>query len=228
MVGSTKDEATNVYLTDPTWQTMTDADLDTRVAAAVGAELAPTVIALYRSEAPQDKPMHLWTSIATDQMFTSSTIVLAERKVAQGGAPVYVYKINWNSPVLNGKLRAPHAVELPFVFDNVDVSAGLVGSGPEQEHMAKVMSHSFAAFARSGDPNTADLPHWPVYTLEKRATMLFDNTPTVAFDPNSRKRQLWAGAGASVAGITPSGGRAGTPVADVLKPKNADKKNSDK
>src|SRR6202050_1758216 len=141
MVGSTKDEATNIFLTDPTWQTMTDADLEKRVSAMVGPARTPAVIALYRSEAPQDKPMHLWTSIVTDQMFGSSSILLAERKVEQGTAPVYMYKVNWNSPVLGGKLRAPHAVELPFVFDNVDVSAGLVGSGSDQEGMAKAMSH---------------------------------------------------------------------------------------
>jgi para-nitrobenzyl esterase len=191
MVGSTKDEATNVFLTDPTWQIMTDADLLKRVSASVGAERAPKVIEMYRSAAPNDKPMHLWTSIVTDQMFTHNSIVLAERKVAQHAAPVYMYKIDWDSPVLGGKLRSPHAVELPFVFDNVDVSAGLVGAGPTQTQMAELMSRSFAAFARTGNPNVQGYPHWPAYTLEKRETFIYDIPPRVVSDPNDTYRAYW-------------------------------------
>jgi para-nitrobenzyl esterase len=192
MVGSTKDEATNVFLTDPTWQIMSDADLLKRVSASVGGERAPKVIEMYRSAAPNDKPMHLWTSIVTDQMFTHNSIVLAERKVAQHAAPVYMYKINWDSPVLGGKLRSPHAVELPFVFDNVDVSAGLVGAGPAQNQMAELMSRSFAAFARTGNPNVEGYPHWPAYTLDKRETFIYDIPPRVVSDPNNTYRAYWA------------------------------------
>jgi para-nitrobenzyl esterase len=215
MVGSTKDEATNVFLTDPTWQTMTDADLVKRVSASVGPELAPKVIEMYRSNAPTDKPMHLWTSIVTDQMFTRSSVLLAERKVEQHAAPVYMYKIDWNSPVLGGKLRAPHAVELPFVFDNVDVSAGLVGAGPTQNQMAEMMSRTFAAFARTGNPNVKGYPHWPAYTLEKRETFIYDVPPQVVSDPNSTYRVFWNQHASDM-----SVGRTTSPLKDALSPKS--------
>jgi para-nitrobenzyl esterase len=215
MVGSTKDEATNIFLTDPTWQTMTDADLLKRVSASVGPERAPKVIAMYRASAPNDKPMHLWTSIVTDQMFTHSSILLAERKVAQHAAPVYMYKINWESPVLGGKLRAPHAVELPFVFDNVDVSAGLVGAGAGQDQMAQLMSRTFAAFARTGNPNVEGYPHWPAYTLEKRETFIYDVPPRVVSDPNSAYRTYWDEQASDM-----SVGRATSPIKDALSPKS--------
>src|SRR5690554_6505824 len=71
MVGYTKDEATNIFLTDPTWETMTDDDLKKRDGGIVPADKVDEAIALYRSRAPDDKPMHLWTSIVTDQMFAS-------------------------------------------------------------------------------------------------------------------------------------------------------------
>jgi para-nitrobenzyl esterase len=215
MVGSTKDEATNVFLTDPTWQTMTDADLLKRVSASVGPELAPKVIELYRSNAPTDKPMHLWTSIVTDQMFTRSSVLLAERKAGQHAAPVYMYKINWNSPVLGGKLRSPHAVELPFIFDNVDVSAGLVGAGPTQNQMAEMMSRTFAAFARTGNPNVKGYPHWPAYTPEKRETFIYDVPPQVVSDPNSTYRVFWNQHAGDM-----SVGRATSSLKDALSPKS--------
>lgn len=215
MVGSTKDEATNVFLTDPTWQTMTDADLLKRVSASVGPELAPKVIEMYRAAAPSDKPMHLWTSIVTDQMFGHNTFLLAERKVEQHGAPVYVYRIEWNSPVLGGKLRSPHAVELPFVFDNVDVSAGLVGAGPTQDRMAKLMSETFAAFARTGNPNVKGYPHWPAYTLAKRETFIYDIPPRVESDPHKAFRVFWDEHSGAM-----SVGRATSPLKDALSPKS--------
>jgi para-nitrobenzyl esterase len=215
MVGSTKDEATNIFLTDPTWQTMTDADLLKRVSASVGPEQAPKVIDMYRAGAPNDKPMHLWTSIVTDQMFTHSSVLLAERKLAQHAAPVYMYKINWESPVLGGKLRAPHAVELPFVFDNVDVSAGLVGAGAGQDAMAAAMSRTFAAFARTGNPNIEGYPHWPVYTLEKRETFVYDVPPRVVSDPNSAYRVFWD---RQLSDMSVS--RATSPIKDALSPKS--------
>ena len=192
MVGSTKDEATNVVLSDPTWQTMTEEDLVTRVGGMVGPQEAANTIALYRAQAPNDRPMHLYTSIMTDMMFTSSSITLAERKYAQRAAPVYMYKIDWNSPVLGGKLRSPHAVELPFIFDNVDVSAGLVGAGPDQDAMARLMSATFAAFARTGNPSIPGAPAWPAYTPQTRETFIYDVHPTVVSDPDSQLRSYWA------------------------------------
>jgi para-nitrobenzyl esterase len=171
---------------------MTEEDLVTRVGGMVGPQEAANTIALYRAQAPNDRPMHLYTSIMTDMMFTSSSITLAERKYAQRAAPVYMYKIDWNSPVLGGKLRSPHAVELPFIFDNVDVSAGLVGAGPDQDAMARLMSATFAAFARTGNPSIPGAPAWPAYTPQTRETFIYDVHPTVVSDPDSQLRTYWA------------------------------------
>ena len=188
MVGTTKDEATNVFLSDPTWQTMTEADLLTRVTGIAGAEEAPGLIALYRARAPEDRPMHIWTSIMTDQIFVNSSNTLMERKVIQGTAPTYAYRVDWETPVLDGILRAPHAVELPFVFKTVSVSDGLVGAGPTQDQMADLMSSTFAAFARTGNPNVAGLPQWTPYTIEDRATFIYDIPPKVVSDPDGEIR----------------------------------------
>src|SRR6202008_3063073 len=85
----------------------------------------------------------------------------------------------------------PQAVEMPFFFDTVEVSAGLVGSGPEQDAMAKAMSSAWAAFARTGDPNVPGHPHWAPYSLDRRDTFSFDNTLTASPDPTGAKRLFW-------------------------------------
>ena len=53
----------------------------------------------------------------------------AERKAALAKAPVYKYYFQWYSPVREGKLRSYHTLDIPFVFDNVDIAESMVGSG---------------------------------------------------------------------------------------------------
>jgi para-nitrobenzyl esterase len=190
MVGTTKDEATNTAA-GPDWATMTDADLEKKAAGMAGPEHAKEIIALYHKHAPGDSARYLWTDMLTDQMMVNSAITLAERKYAQHRAPVYMYKVTWETPVMGGALRSPHAIELPFIFDNVDIGVGMVGSGPTQQKMADMMSATWAAFARTGNPNVPGLPHWPAYDPVKRATFVFNVPPKVVDDYNSAYRLYW-------------------------------------
>lgn len=120
-----------------------------------------------------------------------NSLVLAERKIVQGQAPVYVYRVDWETPVLGGKLGSPHAIELPFVFDNIDTAEPFIGTGPDRQPLADAMSHSFAAFARSGNPDTAGMPHWPTYSLDKRATLIYARQLEVLADPDRAKCNAW-------------------------------------
>jgi para-nitrobenzyl esterase len=117
---------------------------------------------------------------------------LAERKYEQGKANVYIYLFEWNSPALGGKLRAPHTVEIPFVFDTTDTPVAMTKGGAEVKQLAARTSHAWIQFARTGDPNHKDLPTWKPYNTRERATMVFDKTCMVVNDPGSDGRELWA------------------------------------
>ena len=39
-----------------------------------------------------------------------------------GGAPVYVYRLTWETPVANGLFRSPHTLDLPLMFLLLDGS----------------------------------------------------------------------------------------------------------
>jgi para-nitrobenzyl esterase len=191
MIGWTHDELTPIVMADPNWKKLTEDDVVKRAAIFVGAERAPKAIALYKAQAPDDAPVYWLSSVVTDQNFGANGRLAAEKKAAQP-APVYVFRTDWRSPVQDGALRAPHAVEVPFVFGTVDTSPELVGSGPQQAAMTKLFQATFAAFARSGNPSARGYPAWPRYTAETRATFIYDVTPKVVNDPDPEARKFWS------------------------------------
>ena len=80
-------------------------------------------------------------------------------------------------------MRSPHAVEIPFVFDNIKIAGQLISKVPEAYALAEKISASWATFARAGNPNTPKLPDWPTYSVARRDTMLFNNECKVEQDP---------------------------------------------
>ena len=91
----------------------------------------------------------------------------------EGAAPLYMYFFSWQSPVMGGKFKAFHCMELPFVFDNITRCINMTGGGPEAQRLADIMSQSWVNFARYGDPGHHKLPQWPAYNKENGATMNF-------------------------------------------------------
>jgi para-nitrobenzyl esterase len=149
---------------------------------------AESVIESYRKKYPKATPYELSTNISGDAGAMSS-IRLAERHSALGKAPTYLYVFAWETPVMG--LRAPHTLEIPFVFNHIDVSESMVG--PITPGMRKLESHSagaWAAMARNGNPNHNRLPNWPAYTKDKREVMIFDTPCRVESDPTSEVRQI--------------------------------------
>jgi para-nitrobenzyl esterase len=120
---------------------------------------------------------------------------VAERKAAGSSAPVYMYQFRYESPFMGGMLGCPHSMEIPFVFNNVEPSFGLIGNNPDRIQVAANISGAWVAFARSGNPNHKGLPKWPTYDKEKRATMIFDTECKVENDPFSEERQAWEAIG---------------------------------
>jgi para-nitrobenzyl esterase len=102
-----------------------------------------------------------------------------------------MYSLDWRSPAHGGRLKAHHAMDLPFVFDNTDVADTTVGA-PGARELAARMSAAWIAFARSGCPDTPTLPSWPAYTAGDRVTMIFDTDCRTAHDPDRDARRLWS------------------------------------
>jgi len=191
LIGDTKDEATRFLADDDTvWnRTLTETELRSRLAAVAGGE-AGRLVDLYRTRDPHANPAELLIAALTHGQFWGRSVLFAERKAARGGAPVYMYSLGWETPAFDGRLKAPHALDLPFVFDTTEIAEATAGA-PDARELAARVSASWIAFARTGKPQIGALPDWPAYSADRRAVMVFDRECRTVTDPDRDARLLW-------------------------------------
>lgn len=191
MIGSVETEVT--WNTGQSYDVLDDEALRYYVGLALKTSASDTrrVIELYRRNRPAASNLDLYLIIATDGSgFRQDTGLQAERKAALGRAPVYKYYFDWYSPVRDGELRAMHCMDIPFALNNVDVAGPAIGSGPEQDRLAEIMSAAWAAFARSGNPSHPGIPDWRPFTNSERATMVLNPNPRLVNDPHGEELRL--------------------------------------
>jgi para-nitrobenzyl esterase len=132
-------------------------------------------------------------AIETDRTFRIPAIRLAEAQVANDTA-TWMYRFDWPTPILGGRLGACHSIEIPFVFDNLTApGAPEFTGGAAPQELASRMHAAWVNFMQTGDPNAADLPAWPGYQTSKRSTMLLDVECRVEEDPQGELRRAWDG-----------------------------------
>ncbi len=76
------------------------------------------------------------------------------------------------------------------MLHNYNRVRAFVGPGDGPDRMARQFSDAWAAFARTGKPDAASIPHWPAYDATTRATMIFNLKSQVVNDPNSEVRKI--------------------------------------
>lgn len=131
------------------------------------------------------------TAVNTDVSMREPIQRIADFR-AESGTRTYQYDFRWCSQADPDK-GAFHAIDLPFVLDSfhVDGWGEFIGDDEAAEELGRGMRSAWAAFARSGDPSTAELGPWPRYELDRRMTMILDATPTLASDPLRKERFMW-------------------------------------
>lgn len=147
------------------------------------------LIDVYRSGRPGIANTDLYLILASDATFRAGVLTEAERKADQAAAPCYMYYFTWRSPVRDGKLRTFHTLEIPFVFDNVDLATAMTGSGQDRYAFEDKISGAWVAFARTGNPSHSLLPNWPAFNTQHRATMILNNECQVVNDPHGDERR---------------------------------------
>ena len=161
-----------------------DAKLE-RIATANGAA---ATLPVYRNERPEADAHELLIALTSDHMFRIPGIRLVEARLAHTDAN-WMYLFNWASRAFEGRLKATHALEIPFAFNNMD-RAGVdvfIGPGPVPQYVADTMHKAWVEFIQTGDPG------WSRYEPTSRTTMVFDETSATADDPFAAERAAWEG-----------------------------------
>ncbi len=115
--------------------------------------------------------------IAPEQLERLKTVPAEEILAAmERSSAVYHYFVTYDAPLPGapGFCYAWHTADLPLQMRVV--------LHPESEQISRTMAHSWAAFIRTGDPATAELP-WPAFTPEERLTMVLDEECRVERNP---------------------------------------------
>jgi para-nitrobenzyl esterase len=185
--GTSLEGGTNPALFDLTWET-----LPAELKKAFPGKDPKKIIDLYKKNHANIEAPELYFMAGADNRFFRGSVTIADRKSAQGGAPVFFYHLDWVTPVMGGKRYVPHALDIGMVFDNVAKSESMSGTGPDAQAIADQMSESWLAFAKNGDPSNPKVPAWPAYTVAQRNMMVFGNTPAVQVDVRAEERALTA------------------------------------
>ncbi|WP_206663441.1 carboxylesterase/lipase family protein [Aurantiacibacter suaedae] len=192
IIGSMREEMAGFTLMmDPEAFRMSLADLAARLEPYMGTETAQ-VIEGYRAIYPDFSPWDLYALISADAPTRINSILIAERRHALGAAPTFMYRVDWQTRVFDGLMKAPHGLEVPLVFRNVEEDSGLNGGGEDAFALSQDLSDAWVSFARSGRPDTPRHP-WPAYDSSTRSTMLFDRQTRVESDPGAAERRLLDG-----------------------------------
>jgi para-nitrobenzyl esterase len=160
MSGRTRDEGRFGVLFPPEIAEMDEATYQSLLGEAFG-DRAGSVAAKYPAKS-HDSPALAFASVSTDRIYSCPH--LRDEQAFSRRVPVYAYEfadrqapppfgITW--PIPTG---AYHTAELLYLFDS---PAGRATLNAKQQLLAKQMITYWAQFARTGNPNSAQLPEWP-------------------------------------------------------------------
>ena len=139
-----------------------------------------------------DKLREVGTLVAMDRMMVEPARFLA-RTLAAAGAPAYHYRFSYVAESMRKEWPgAPHATEIPFVFDTVQARYGK-DLAPADKAIAATTNAYWVSFAKSGDPNGAGRPAWPACTGACDVLLDFTNAgPKAGPDPWKARLDLTA------------------------------------
>ncbi len=147
----------------------------------------PAAEALYDPDGKTPIGVYGWKA-AGDRMFIEPARKIA-RTLSEQGLPVYAFRFSYVAESQRSQWwGAPHATEIPFVFDTVDARYGAAMT-PADAAAAKATHAYWIGFAKSGVPSAEGLPAWPAYKASSDQILNFSNMGPVA-GPDPLKARL--------------------------------------
>ena len=150
----------------------TASEFYTAAAAKFGAVRSDAFAKLY----PAGDDAQLGASAETltgDLVIREQVWEWLQRHARTGRSPVFAYQFDRRSPYAPAPI---HTAEIDFVFGTLmpqRPAAPDAKPDASDHELSDQMMGYWVNFARSGDPNGPDLPHWPVYRPDQPQAMMF-------------------------------------------------------
>jgi para-nitrobenzyl esterase len=133
----------------------------------------------------------LLTMINTDKVWAEPARFTANA-FAKADTPAYIYLFSYVPKVMKERFAygAPHASEIPYVFDNLDARWGIDTITPKDEQVAETMKEYWINFAKMGNPNGDGLPKWPAYSAKSSELLEIQADGTFVPKTDPKKARL--------------------------------------
>ena len=110
------------------------------------------------------------------------------------GAPTYMYQFGYvpTAAQQRSPYGAGHGSEVSFVFNTLDAPRFGPPSKPTdaEYELAKKMNTYWANFAKTGNPNGAGLPNWPLYNNQNQDMLDVELDGKIIVKPDPRKARF--------------------------------------
>lgn len=131
-------------------------------------------------------PAQMVAAMQTDQHFRVPAWQLCDTR-SKIGAETWMYWFTWPTPIFDGVLGCCHALDLPFMFSNLDKPNVelFTGTSPVRSRISGHFTSELLQFAKTGKVS------WPAYEISDRKTLRIDEDVEVLTDPDPVVRKLW-------------------------------------
>ncbi|MFW9784903.1 MAG: carboxylesterase/lipase family protein [Candidatus Heimdallarchaeota archaeon] len=199
LIGTNKDEMTINYYFLSSIPKINDDELLNSVCKVLrklgqNESKAKQMIKVYKDENRGIALQDILYRFLTDLWYRIISIRLAEAQ-SNYQPHTFMYLFTWSSPDKDGTLGATHTLEIPFIFGTLNKPNmdSWTGKGKKANNLSDKMMKCWIAFAHTGNPNHKDIPKWPAYEVENRATMNMGKKFKILNAPFDKERAAWDG-----------------------------------
>jgi para-nitrobenzyl esterase len=132
------------------------------------------------------------TKFNTDWVWGEPARMTAKTFIAKG-ASAYVYQFGYVPAAAQQRspYGAGHGSEVSFVFNTLNARWGSPAEAtPGEKELARIMNSYWVNFAKTGNPNGAGLPNWPLYNNQNQHILDVELDGEVISKPDPRKARL--------------------------------------
>jgi para-nitrobenzyl esterase len=185
VIGTTRDESRLFTMFDPQYANC-DAEQWHGFLSNYFSDRVDDARSVFESHRSDATPAQLIAAVQTEHSFRQPAIALAEQRVRLGSA-TWMYWFTWASSAFDGLLGSCHALDIPFVFDNLSAPGidTLLGGHDSMQGIATRFADEVTEFAAKGHAA------WPMYDTTTRSTLRIDVDVEVLSDPEPAIRALF-------------------------------------